>query len=81
MSSFKPKPMTLACIPANNLADKIGPVLLKTKKYVDAIAQAVGHDILIDKFVDSVRNNSALPVTTDDARETVRIVESISTSY
>jgi len=35
----------------------------------------LGHDILIEKFVESVMNDQPVPVTPEDGRETVRVVE------
>lgn len=37
----------------------------------------LGHDILIEKFVDSVINDQPAPVTAEEGRETVRVMEMI----
>jgi predicted dehydrogenase len=37
----------------------------------------LGHDIMIEKFVKSIINNQSVPVTMEEGRETVRIVELI----
>jgi len=37
----------------------------------------LGHDIMIEKFVESIINNQSVPVTPEDGRETVRIMETI----
>jgi len=37
----------------------------------------LGHDILIEKFVDSVANDQPVPVTAEEGRETVRVMEMI----
>jgi len=37
----------------------------------------LGHDILIKKFVDSVANDQPVPVTAEEGRETVRVMEMI----
>ena len=39
--------------------------------------QKLGHDTLIEKFVDSVINDKQPPVTAEDGRETVRTMEMI----
>jgi hypothetical protein len=37
----------------------------------------LGHDIMIEKFVKSIINNQSVPVTPEEGRETVRVLESI----
>lgn len=37
----------------------------------------LGHDIMIEKFVDSIVNNQPVPVTPEEGRETVRVMEII----
>jgi len=37
----------------------------------------LGHDIMIEKFVKSIINNEPVPVTPEEGRETVRLLESI----
>jgi hypothetical protein len=37
----------------------------------------LGHDIMIEKFVESIIKNQSVPVTPEDGRETVRIMETI----
>jgi len=35
----------------------------------------LGHDIMIEKFVDSIINDKPVPVTPEEGRETVRVME------
>ncbi|RLG90242.1 MAG: hypothetical protein DRO36_06420, partial [Candidatus Hecatellales archaeon] len=37
----------------------------------------LGHDIMIEKFVKSVINDESVPVTPEEGRETVRVMEMI----
>lgn len=37
----------------------------------------LGHEVLIEKFVDSVTNDRPVPVTAEEGRETVRVIELI----
>ena len=37
----------------------------------------LGHDIMIEKFVDSVANNKPVPVTPEESRETIRTMDMI----
>ena len=37
----------------------------------------LGHDVLIEKFVDSITNDQPVPVTVEEGRETVRVMEMI----
>jgi len=39
----------------------------------------LGHDIMVEKFVKSIINNQPVPVTPEEGRETVRIMETIAT--
>lgn len=43
--------------------------------------QKVGTDVIIERFVDSILNDTPLPVTGDDGRETVRVMEMIVNGY
>ncbi len=54
---------------ANVLLNGIKTTMGKTK---------VGHDVLISKYVDAIINNEKLPVTTEDARKSVSLMELIS---
>ena len=37
----------------------------------------LGHDIMIEKFVDSIKNNKPVPVPAEEGRETVRVMDMI----
>jgi hypothetical protein len=37
----------------------------------------LGHDIMIEKFVKSIINNQSVPVTPEEGRETVKVLEMI----
>jgi len=37
----------------------------------------LGHEIMIEKFVESVINHQPVPVTPEEGRETVRVMEMI----
>ena len=37
----------------------------------------LGHDIMIERFVDSIINNQPVPVAPEEGRETVRVMELI----
>ena len=43
--------------------------------------QRIGHDVVIEKFVDSVLNDSQLPVTGEEGREVVRVMEMVVERY
>jgi predicted dehydrogenase len=43
--------------------------------------QKIGTDIVIERFVDSVLNDSPLPVTGEEGRETVRVMEMVVERY
>jgi predicted dehydrogenase len=36
-----------------------------------------GHDIMIKKYIESIRNNHPVPVTPDEGRETIRVMQTI----
>jgi len=37
----------------------------------------LGHDIMIEKFVDSIKNNKPVPVPAEEGRETVRVMDMV----
>jgi len=37
----------------------------------------LGHDIMIGKYIDSIRNDTSVPVTPEEGRETIRVMEMI----
>ena len=37
----------------------------------------IGHDIMVEKFVDSVANDKPVPVTPEEGRETIRVMDTI----
>jgi predicted dehydrogenase len=43
--------------------------------------QRIGHDVVIEGFVDSVLNDSKPPVTGEEGRDTVRVMEMVVERY
>jgi predicted dehydrogenase len=43
--------------------------------------QRIGHDVVIERFVDSVLNDSKPPVTGEEGRGTVRVMEMVVERY
>ena len=74
------KPITLAKSSLNPTRQIIGGVISNAAKVLfnrNALAQVEGHWTEIELFVDSVVNNSRPPVTAEEGREVIRIMEVI----
>ena len=74
------KLVPLAISTLNASAQTIKSVILNAAKVMftrDSLALALGHALLIDKFVNSIINDQQTPVTAEEGRETVRIMENL----
>jgi len=70
------KPTTLASSSLSNATQIISGVVSNTLK-VMLRKQMLGHNIMIERFVKSIINDQSVPVTPEEARETIRVVEMI----
>jgi predicted dehydrogenase len=70
------RPFALSRHSLSEASQIVQGVLANTFQVVTRRAQ-LGHDIIIEKFVDSVLNGTPSPVTGEDGRETTRVVEMI----
>jgi predicted dehydrogenase len=72
------KPIPLALSSLRRAKQTIGGVITSTGKILftrDAMLQVTGHATEIEQFVDSIQNNKQPPVTGEEGRETVRVLE------
>jgi predicted dehydrogenase len=74
----KTKPVTLAVSSLKSAGQMIGNVLSNTARvlfYRDAKMRVIGHATEIEQFVNSVRNDQQPPVTGEEGREVIRVME------
>lgn len=75
------KPLRLALSSLNTIAQTLKGVTSNAAKVMlgrqTVLSRARGHDVVIERFVDSVINDQRPPVTGDEGRETVRVMEII----
>lgn len=78
------KLVSLALSSLNTVAQTIKGVTLNAAKAMfvkNTLTRARGHDVVIEKFVNSVINDQQPPVTAEDGRETVRVMEIIVKNF
>jgi predicted dehydrogenase len=76
LSKTKPVPLALSSLKA--AGQMIGNVFSNAARLVlkrDAIMRVIGHATEIEQFVDSVVNDKQPPVTGEEGRETIRVME------
>jgi len=73
--NLKPKSLAFSSLSVGGQIVK--NVLLNTFSFVLG-SPKLGHDILIEKFVESILNNEPAPVTMEEGRETVRLMEMLA---
>lgn len=71
---LKPTSVSLSSL---SIAGQIAKGVMSNAFKVAFRKPMLGHDILIEKFVDSVTNDQPVPVTAEEGRETVRVMEII----
>lgn len=75
-SSDSMKPTSLARYSLSTASQIIGGVAANAFKMVTGKAR-LGHDVIIERFVDSILNNHQPPVPPEEGRDTVRVMEMI----
>ncbi|MBI4267981.1 MAG: Gfo/Idh/MocA family oxidoreductase [Chloroflexi bacterium] len=71
------KPLSLATSALGNAARIAGGVMGNGLSVLTGRGEFYGHNIIISQFVDSVRSNHQPPITAEEGRETVRVIEMI----
>jgi predicted dehydrogenase len=72
------KPVSVATTSVSNAWQTMKGIASNTLKTILG-EPMLGHDIMVEKFVKSIINNQPVPVTPEEGRETVRIMETIAT--
>lgn len=70
------KPISVALYSLGDAGQKVMGVVSNVFKVI-LHKPMLGHDIMIEKFVDCIKNNKPVPVLAEEGRETVRVMEMI----
>ena len=71
------KPFALACSSLGTATQIIGGVARNAFSMLTAKGRFLGHNVIIEGFIDSILNDHQPPVTGEEGRETTRVMEMI----